>query len=288
MTVLIQLTGIHKRYGSRILFDGMSAAFSDDQKIGVIGRNGSGKSTLCKIITGHDEADRGELVRSRDLRLSYLEQHDPFTLEETAIGFLRRYTGKEEWQCAEMAWRFQLTNEILAQTVGGLPGGYRTRVKLTAMLLAHPNFLILDEPTNYLDLKTLILVENFLQDYDGGFLLVSHDRELLKRTCEQTLELENGLATLYPGTVDEYLVFKEERREQAENYNKNVRAKQEQLQEFIDRFRAKASKAAQARSKMKQLERLKTIETGHALGNVQIKIPPVPWKNGVALRCENL
>ena len=288
MTVLIQLTGIHKRYGSRILFDGMSAAFSDDQKIGVIGRNGSGKSTLCKIITGHDEADRGELVRSRDLRLSYLEQHDPFTLEETAIGFLRRYTGKEEWQCAEMAWRFQLTNEILAQTVGGLPGGYRTRVKLTAMLLAHPNFLILDEPTNYLDLKTLILVENFLQDYDGGFLLVSHDRELLKRTCEQTLELENGLATLYPGTVDEYLVFKEERREQAENYNKNVRAKQEQLQEFIDRFRAKASTASRAKSKLKQISKLKTIEIGHTLSTVRIRIPSVEPRSGFALTCDHL
>ncbi len=288
MKVLLQLDNIRKRYGSRILFDGASATFATEQKIGVIGRNGSGKSTLCKIITGHEEADGGEVVPSGDLRLSYLEQHDPYTLEETAMAFLLRYTGKESWQCAKMGSRFQLANEILDQTIGSLPGGYRTRVKLTAMLLAEPNFLVLDEPTNYLDLKTLILVENFLQDFDGGFLLVSHDRELLKRTCDQTLEVESGVLTLYPGTVEEYLVFKEERKEQAVNYNKNVQVKREQLQEFVDRFRAKASKASQARSKMKQLERLKTIEVGHSLGNVHIKIPPVARKNGIALRCQDL
>jgi len=286
--VLLQLNNIHKRYGARVLFDGMSATFAMDQKIGVIGRNGAGKSTLCKIITGQEEADGGEIVPSPGLRLSYLEQHDPYTLQETALAFLLRYTRKELWQCAKMAWRFQLSNELLETPVGSLPGGYRTRVKLTAMMLAEPNFLILDEPTNYLDLKTLILVESFLQDYHGGFLLVSHDRELLKRTCDQTLEIEDGTANLYPGTVDDYLVFKEERREQAENFNKNVRAKQEQLQEFIDRFRAKASKASQARAKMKQLERLQTIDTGHALGNVHIRIPSVHRKNGTALRCEQL
>ncbi len=288
MGVLLQLNNIRKSYGPRVLFDDASAVFATGQKIGVIGRNGAGKSTLCKIITGHDEADGGEVIPSAELRLSYLEQHDPYSLEETALAFLLRYTGKEEWQCAKMAARFQMGNAMLDLPVGGLPGGYRTRVKLTAMLLADPNFLVLDEPTNYLDLKTLILVENFLQDFDGGFLLVSHDRELLKRTCDQTLEIESGAMTLYPGNVHDYLIFKEERKEQALNFNKNVQAKREQLQEFVDRFRAKASKASQARSKMKQLERLKTIEVGHSLGNVHIKMPPAARRNGVALRCNAL
>ncbi len=287
-TVLLQLSDIRKSYGARVLFDDANATFAMNQKIGVIGRNGAGKSTLCKIITGHEEADGGEILPSADLRLSYLEQHDPYTLEETVMEFLLRYTHKEQWQCAQMGYRFQLSNDVMSQTVGSLPGGYRTRVKLTAMLLGDPNFLVLDEPTNYLDLKTLILVENFLQDYDGGFLLVSHDRELLKRTCDQTLEVENGSLNLYPGAVDEYLIFKEERKEQAVNFNKNVEAKKEQLQLFVDRFRAKASKAAQARSKMKQIAKLKTIDVGHSLGNVHIKIPAVARKNGIALRCKEL
>ncbi|MBI4432565.1 MAG: ABC-F family ATP-binding cassette domain-containing protein [Candidatus Omnitrophica bacterium] len=286
--VLLQLNNIHKSYGAHVIFDGAGAAFLENQKIGVIGRNGAGKSTLCKIITGHEEADAGTISKSQDLRLSYLEQHDPYDVEETVIGFLMRYTGKEEWRCGEVAGRFQLKGATLTARIEELSGGYRTRVKLTSMLLADPNFLILDEPTNYLDLKTLILLEDFLQDYNGAFLIVSHDREFLKKTCEDTLEVENGDMTLYPGPVEEYLIFKEEQKAQAISMNRNIEAKKKQLQIFVDRFRAKASKASQARSKMKQIEKLKTIEVGHPLSNVHIKIPAVENRGGIALRCDNL
>ncbi|MDD5207635.1 MAG: ABC-F family ATP-binding cassette domain-containing protein [Desulfobacterales bacterium] len=151
-----------------------------------------------------------------------------------------------------------------------------------------PNFLILDEPTNYLDLKTLILFEEFIKEYHGGFLIVSHDRELLIKTCRQTLEIENGSCSLYPGTVAEYLVFKEEQDRQTAIYNRNILAKKKQLEAFVIRFRAKATKAAQARSVMKKIEKLKTIDTDHALDNVRIKIPPVEKKNLRAFRCRDL
>ncbi|MEK7270483.1 MAG: ABC-F family ATP-binding cassette domain-containing protein [Planctomycetota bacterium] len=288
MKVLLQLNDIHKKYGPQTILDGASVAFLEDQKIGVIGRNGAGKTTLCRIATGQEEADAGSVSRASDLRLSYLSQDDPYGLGETVIGFLKRHTGRKEWQCGKVAGRFQLKNEILDASIGSLPGGFRTRVKLAAMLLSDPNFLVLDEPTNYLDLKTLILLEEFLRDFNGGFLIVSHDREFLKRTCEQTLEIENGGCTLYPGNVEEYLIFKEEQKAQAESHNRNVEAKQRQLQAFVDRFRAKASKASQARSKMKQIEKMKKIETDHPLANVSIRIPAVERKNGTALSCEGL
>ncbi len=288
MATLLQLNQIHKSYGANVILDDATVSFSEDQKIGVIGRNGAGKSTMCKIITGHEEADSGTVVKSDALRLSYLEQHDPYKLDETVLGFLMRYTQQEEWRCGKVAARFQLKNEILQAPIGSLSGGYRTRVKLASMMLADPNFLILDEPTNYLDLKTLILLEEFLQDYDGGFLIVSHDREFLKKTCEYTLEIEKGACTLYPGSVEEYLIFKEEQTEQALSYNKNIEAKKKQLQLFVDRFGAKASKASQAKSKMKQIEKLKTIEVGHPLGNVHIRIPQVEKRNGIAFTCDNL
>jgi ATP-binding cassette, subfamily F, member 3 len=288
LKVLLTLSEIHKSYGANVILDGATAAFGEDQKIGVIGRNGAGKSTLCKIITGHEEADGGEISKSADLRLSYLEQHDPYSLDETVMAFLMRYSEKEEWQCGKVAGSFQLKHQILETRIGALSGGYRTRVKLAAMLLREPNFLILDEPTNYLDLKTLILLEEFLQDYDGGFLIVSHDREFLKKTCEWTLEVEKGACTMYPGSVEEYLLFKDEQKQQALSHNVNVEAKKKQLQLFIDRFGAKASKATQAKSKMKQIARLKTIDVGHALSNVHIRIPAVEKKNSFALRCEDL
>src|SRR3989338_5072728 len=193
MKILLQLSQVHKSYGSNVILDDATVSFNEGQKIGVIGRNGAGKSTLCKIITGHEEAYGGTVVKATGLRLSYLEQHDPYSLDETVLGFLMRYTAKEEWQCGKIAGRFQLKNTLLNSKIGALSGGFRTRVKLTSMLLSEPNFLILDEPTNYLDLKTLILLEEFLQDYGGGFLIVSHDREFLKKTCEDTLEVEKGV-----------------------------------------------------------------------------------------------
>lgn len=288
MPVLLQINDLNKAHGVTTILEGASASFASDQKIGVIGRNGAGKSTLCRIITGHETADSGTIVRNSALRLSYLEQHDTFLPGETVVDYLMRYTDREHWECGEMAARFQIDNDMLYEQAAKLPGGFQTRVKLTAMLLRNPNFLILDEPSNYLDLSTLILLENFLQDFNGGYLVVSHDREFLKKTCDHTLEVENGRLALYPGNIEEYFEFKEEQLQQKQAYNRGVEKKRDQLQAFVDRFRAKASTAARAQSKMKQLSKLKTIEIAHELATVKIHIPPVEPKGGTALLCSDL
>lgn len=288
MSVLLQINEIHKTYGPLVVLDGASASFGDDQKIGVIGRNGAGKTTLCRIITGREKADSGTIAPNASLRLSYLEQHDSFVTDETVLDFLVRKTGREHWECAEIAAKFQLKNELLETPVQKLAGGYQTRVKLAAMLLGSPNFLVLDEPSNYLDLSTLILLENFLLNFNGGYLVVSHDREFLKRTCGHTLEIEGGRLTLYPGDIEAYFEFKEEQLEQKRAYNVGVEKKRTQLQAFVDRFRAKASTASRAQSKLKQLGKLKTIEVLHPMSSVRMHIPQVERKSGVALQCENL
>jgi len=290
MKTLIKLENLHKSYGEQVLFESASASFSDDQKIGVIGRNGAGKSTLCRILTGQEEADAGSVWKSPELRLGYVEQHDPWSADETILGFLTRYTGREEWECAKTAWEFEISNDMMNSRIREFSGGFRTRVKLTALLVIEPNFLVLDEPSNYLDLRTLILLENFLRNFRGSCLIVSHDREFLKRTCEDTLEIENGELALYPGTVHDYLLFKAEEKQRIEQYNKNLGVKQRQLERFIERFRAKASKASQARSKQKQLDRLNSdvIETDHPLDDVRIRLPSIEKRAGLALRIEKL
>ncbi|MBI4711027.1 MAG: ABC-F family ATP-binding cassette domain-containing protein, partial [Candidatus Omnitrophica bacterium] len=121
-----------------------------------------------------------------------------------------------------------------------------------------------------------------------GYLVVSHDREFLKRTCDSTLEVEHGGLALYPGNIEEYFEFKEEQLAQKQAYNRGMDKKREQLQTFIDRFKAKASTATRAQSKMKQLAKLKTIEIAHPMSTVKIHIPPVEPKAGVALTCEDL
>lgn len=288
MSVLFQVHNLCKSYGARTILNDATASFSRHQKIGLIGRNGTGKSTLCRIITGEEEADSGHISKNSDLRLSYLEQHDPYKVEELVADFLQRYSGREEWECGEMAGRFQIKHDMLYSPISSLSGGYRTRVKLTAMLLKEPNFLILDEPTNYLDLSTLLLLENFLNEFKGGFLIVSHDREFLKRTCTSTLEVENGKLSFYPGDIENYFVFKEEQKEQVEAYNKGVESKKKQLQDFVDRFKARASTATRAKSKMRQIEKLHTIEVVTPMATINIRIPQIEPKGGVALFCQDM
>ena len=286
--MLIQLRNIHKSFGPQVIFDDVSATFSAGDRLGVIGRNGSGKTTLCKLILDDEEADAGQVVRSPRLRLSYLEQQDPYEAGETVLAFLMRYTGKEDWRCGKIAGRFQLKSEVLETQISDLPGGFQTRVKLAAMLLGDPNFIILDEPTNYLDLKTLILLERFLADFSGGYVIVSHDREFLKRTCDQTLEAGLGRLVRFSGDVESFLQYKAERREQDERYNKNVEAKKKHLQEFVARYRVRSATASRAQSKLKQIDRLKTIGIEHSAATARIRLPEVAEKKGLALRCSGL
>ena len=288
MPVVLQLNDAHKRYGDQDLLDGASCALADDQKVGLIGRNGAGKSTLCRILLGDEELDAGEVVRSRKLRLGYLRQHDPFLAGETVREFLMRDSGQPDWRCGEVAWEFQFPDAVLDRPVRELSGGWQTRAKLAALLLHDPNMLILDEPTNFLDLRTQMLLEHFLQHFDAGCLVVSHDREFLKKTCNHTLEISRGQLTMYPGNVDSYLANVEERREHDRRVNATTLAKRRQLETFIAKNRAKASTASQAKNKAKQLDRLKLIEIADAEVEIRLHFPEIEPRQGPAVRTEQL
>ncbi len=284
MGVLLHIEGLDKAHGPRVLFENASVSISDGDKIGFIGRNGAGKSTLLHIIVGDEKQDAGEFVIHPACRLGYLRQHEDVLQGETIIDYLQRTSQKEEWACAKMAGRFDLKKERLHAPYASLSGGYRMRVKLTAMLLHDPNLLLLDEPTNFLDLQTQLLLERFLQEWNGAFVIISHDREFLRNTCEQTLEAERGKLFLFPRPIDEYLAFKEEKLALDVKYNQNIEAQKKHLEAFINRFRAKASKATQAQSKMKQLRKLNTIDIASALKTVKIRIPAVDHRKQFAIR----
>ncbi|RIK83539.1 MAG: ABC transporter ATP-binding protein [Planctomycetota bacterium] len=288
MPVVLQLLDAHKRYGDQLLLDGASCALADDQKVGLIGRNGAGKSTLCRILLGDEELDAGEVIRGKKLRLGYLRQHDPFLDQETVVDFLMRDSGEPDWRCGEIAWQFQLPDAMLHQPVRSLSGGWQTRVKLAALLLHDPNLLVLDEPTNFLDLRTQMLLEEFLRSFKGGILVVSHDRSFLKRTCTHTLELSRGRLQMFPGDVDAYLANIEERREHDRRLNAATMAKRKQLETFIAKNRANANTASQARSKAKQLEKLTLVEVVGEEATVRFSFPDVQPRQGTALRTERM
>jgi ATP-binding cassette subfamily F protein 3 len=288
MAVLIQLRDAYKRFGDQILLDGANVSLTDDVKVGFVGRNGAGKSTLLRILLGEEDVEKGEVIHHPVLRIGYLRQHDPFQEGESALDFLMRDSGAPDWQCGQVAGQFELKGEYLEGPVKALSGGWQTRVKLAALLLHEPNLLMLDEPTNFLDLRTQILLEHFLRDFNKAALIVSHDRAFLKATCSQTLELSQGQLTMFPGKIHDFLDFREERREHDRRVNATVIAKQKQLKQFIDKNRANASTASQARSKAKQLEKLQTVELQVDEPTVNIRAPRVQPRQGTAVRCEKM
>ena len=288
MGVLLQIKNAHKSYGDQILLNGAEATLTDDVKVGFVGRNGAGKSTLLRVLLGEEEFDRGEVVRHPKLQLGYLRQHDPFQPGETALEFLMRDSGRPDWKCGEVAGQFELKGTYLEGPLAKLSGGWQTRVKLAALLLHEPNLLLLDEPTNFLDLRTQILLEHFLRNYQEACLIVSHDRAFLAATCSHTLDLSRGKLTMYPGKIDAFLEYQEERREHDERANAAVLSKRRQLEEFIAKNKARASTATRARSKSKQLERLETVEIAYDEPTANIRAPIVEPRKGAALRCKGL
>ncbi|MDO8509707.1 MAG: ABC-F family ATP-binding cassette domain-containing protein [bacterium] len=288
MATLLTIENLSKAYDKQVIFDNAGLALAEKQKVGMIGRNGAGKSTLLRIISGEEQADSGSIIIHDITRLGYLKQQDELDLDAIVIDYLIENTGKEIWQCAKMASRFDIKKEKLSLKIEALSGGYRMRLKLVIMLLKEPNLFLLDEPTNYLDVHTQLLLENVLKNYSGAFVIVSHDREFLKRTCEQTLEVEKGKIYLFPRPIDEYLEYKKQRLLTAEMYNKKIDREQKHLQTFVDRFRYKSTKARQAQSKMKAIERLEKVEIDSPMANVRINIRATELKRGLILRLENL
>ncbi len=288
MSTLLEIKKISKSFGPHSIFNEASFNVSKKQKIGVIGRNGAGKTTLFKMIIGNETVDNGEIIIFKNTKIAHLEQQLEFREDETVMDFLLRNSDKEKWECAKIAGKFQLKNELLESKINKLSGGYQMRVKLTAMLLPSPNLLLLDEPTNHLDLSTLLLLENFLKDYNGSYLVISHDREFLRNTCTETLEVDQGKLYYHPQSLDSYLEHKELKKKTDEKYNKKIKQQQKHLQDFVDRFRYKASKATQAQSKLKQIKKLNEVEIRQSLKTAQIFIPEIESKKGFALRIENL
>ena len=288
MAVLLQIANASKRYGEQVLLDGANAIISDNVKVGFIGRNGAGKSTLLRILLGEEELDSGEVIRSSSLRLGYLRQHDPFLPGETSLEYLMRDSGQPDWKCGEVAGQFELKGMYLDGPISKLSGGWQTRVKLAALLLHDPNLLLLDEPTNFLDLRTQILLEHFLQEYRAACLIVSHDRAFLGATCSHTLDLARGKLSSFPGKVDAYLQYLEEKSEHDERSNAAIMAKRRHLEDFIARNKARASTAKLAQSKSKQLEKLELNDIASDLPTARIRAPRVEPRKGPALRCKDL
>ena len=279
MSNLIQLQNGSKSYGSKQLFDEASFAINEGEHVGVIGPNGAGKTTLFKILTENETLDDGQLIRSRALRLGYLAQHDQWDPLDTISEYLEKGCRMPIWELKALGQGLGLTEELFARPITSLSGGYRMRCKLLYLIGQEPNLMLLDEPTNYLDLETLLVLEKFLREYAGAFLLISHDREFLRRTTTHILEVEGGQMTKFNGNIDAYFDQKEMLRAQLAAKALSLQQKRDEILDFVARFGAKATKASQAQSRLKSLDKMETIEIKPLPITARIQIP-APIRTG--------
>src|SRR5208283_2516961 len=257
----LTVAGLSKAFGGRQLFDDVSLTLLSGERVGLVGPNGAGKSTLLKIILGQESPDAGEVTFIRGTRFGYLPQESEPAGNESVLDITVPHDHEHDGQYVAKAKQI-MANLGFKQTDHDRParemsGGWIMRAHLARLLTEEPDLLMLDEPTNHLDLETLIWFQDYLKYYPGAILLISHDREFLNNLCTHIAELRASRIMRYTGNYDEYL----EQRAAAEltmiATAKSQQREIDRMQLFVDRFRAKNTKAAQAQSKMKQIERLK-------------------------------
>ncbi|GAA0575435.1 ABC-F family ATP-binding cassette domain-containing protein [Craurococcus roseus] len=289
MTVLA-IRNLTLRIAGRALLDDADLAVDPGRRVGLVGRNGAGKSTLLRAVSGRIAPDGGEIRLAARARLGYVAQEapagplslldtvleadaeraallaeaergpDPARLGEIHERLLAIGADSAPARAATVLAGLGFDAEAQARPVGEFSGGWRMRVALARALFLEPDLLLLDEPTNHLDLEAAMWLEGWLQRFSGAALLVSHDRFLLDRCVHAIAHLDRGKLTLYPGGFGEFTRIRAERQAQQAAQNERVLAQRAHMQAFVDRFRAKATKARQAQSRLKALERLPPIE----------------------------
>lgn len=298
MPNMISTNGVTLRYGKRTLFEDVNIKFTPGNCYGLIGANGAGKSTFLKILSGEIEPNQGEVFMTPGERLAVLKQnhyeYDEFPVLETVImGHGRLYSimkekdalyakpdfseedglraGELEGEFAELnGWEAEsdaaalliglgIPRELHDKKMAELSGNEKVRVLLAQALFGRPNNLLLDEPTNHLDLESIQWLENFLMDYEGTVIVVSHDRHFLNKVCTHIADIDFGKIQLYVGNYDFWYESSQLALQMQRDANKKKEEKIKELQAFIQRFSANASKSKQATSRKKQLEKI-TLE----------------------------
>jgi ATP-binding cassette subfamily F protein 3 len=286
---LLTVQNLHKAFGQQVIFEGVSLQLNAGDRFALMGPNGAGKSTLFKILRGLDLPDEGTITFPRGVRIGYLPQEtadlgEGSVLEETLTGDHSAEVTPER-RTAEakkilMGLGFRVTDfDRLASTMSG---GWRMRVAIARLLLQEPDLLLLDEPTNHLDLESLFWFQDYLQRSKSSILLISHDRSFVNAVAQGILDLRDQKIFRYVGDFEKFLSLRQMEQDQLVAAYKKQQKDIEDAQEFINRFRAQASKAPQVQSRIKMLDKMERIKIPPEIKKIKIHFPQ-PSKTGVKM-----
>jgi ATP-binding cassette subfamily F protein 3 len=300
---MLTIADVSKSYGTRELFSEVSLFIARTDRLGLIGPNGAGKSTLFGLILGEEKPDTGTIEWERGADFGYLPQESAPAGDETILHIA---TSGKKLEPDDDDYDIDYTLEPRAKKIlAGLgfkegdamklaktfSGGWVMRAHLARLLVAEPALLLLDEPTNHLDLEALLWFQEYLMRYPGGLVVISHDRAFLNALCTGMLELRAGSLHYYHGNYDNFLTEKEARKSQQAAAFKTQQREIAHLQVFVDRFGAKASMASRAKSKEKQIERLKEAaveEPYEELRKMNFKFPQPPRSGLKVIELEHI
>ena len=277
---MIQVDDLTLSYGGETVLEEVSFTISPKERCGLIGRNGSGKTTLLRLLVGQESPDRGTISFSKGYKLGYLDQHIRFScstvLEEACLG-LKPEEREESYRAEAILFGLGLKEEEMQIPPQQMSGGYQLRLHLSKVLLSEPDCLLLDEPTNYLDILSIRFLTRFLKQWKGELILISHDREFMDSVTTHTMGVHRKKVHKYQGGTT---VFFEQIVQQEEVYERtraNLDKKRAHLESFVERFGAKASKAAQAQSKQKALNKIPALEQLKSLYNLDFNFHERPF-----------
>lgn len=277
---MIKVEGLSIGFQGRNLFDDANFSIHRKERCGLVGRNGAGKTTIFRLLTGEEQPDAGTIEIQRDYLLGTLQQHIRFTrstlIEEAALGLSKENQG-DIYKVETILFGLGFIAEDLQCSPEKLSGGYQLRLHLAKVLVSQPNCLLLDEPTNYLDIVSIRWFIKFLQQWPGEFILISHDREFMDSVSTHTMGIHREKVRKMKGTTVEFFeqIFQEE--EIQERTAQNLDKKRAHLKSYIDRFGAKASKAAQAESRRKMLQRIPVLERLKELYHLSFNFNEAPF-----------
>ncbi|MDY5651220.1 MAG: ABC-F family ATP-binding cassette domain-containing protein [Paludibacteraceae bacterium] len=290
---MLTIDHISMEFSSRPVLDDITFLINRKERIALVGKNGAGKTTLLRLIAGEYQPTSGRIAKETDMTIGYLPQvmlfHDDRTLREEMMLVAHEDEARFVAEMDRTVIGLGFERKDFDRPCSEFSGGWRMRIELAKILLSHPDLLLLDEPTNHLDIESIQWLEDFLKTSPSAVLMVSHDRAFIDNVCNRTIEITLGRIYDYNVNYSKFVELRKERHEQQVRAYQNQQKMIQDTEEFIERFRYKATKAVQVQSRIKQLEKLERLEVDlEDTSRLNLRFPPAPRSGDFPIIIEDL